>query len=198
MTDYPSNSNKLREEAVEEKRVNKVIEGGAKIKKKSAVKRFLDGLAPGDDQTIGSYILSEICVPLIKKGISEAVDSILYPGGSNRYRGVTRNESYTSYYNRPNSGRRSSERVESARRYDRRETVIIPSRGEAEKVLIEMEKCLDHYGLVRVTDFNEMVGITGNWTDHRYGWTDLMDARIERLRDGSGFEIKLPRPLPID
>ena len=55
---------------------------------------------------------------------------------------------------------------------------------------------MDTYGLVRVADLYDLVGITGNYTDNKYGWTNITRAEIVRTRDG--FMIKMPRAVPID
>ena len=61
-----------------------------------------------------------------------------------------------------------------------------------------LEKCLDGliYALDRFADLYDLVGITGEHTDNKYGWTNIRNAEIERLRDG-GYRIKMPRALPI-
>ena len=56
---------------------------------------------------------------------------------------------------------------------------------------------MEAYGLVRVADFYDLVGVTGNYTDNKYGWTNIRSAEIVRLRDG-GYVIKLPRAMQID
>ena len=70
------------------------------------------------------------------------------------------------------------------------------NRADAEEVLDSMLATIDKYGIVSVADMYDLVGITGNYTDNKYGWTDLRSARIERERDG-GYTINLPRALPL-
>ena len=76
------------------------------------------------------------------------------------------------------------------------EDVVLDNRGDAEDVLLEMESILDEYHMVRVSDLYELVGITGKWTDNKYGWTDLRTARVDHVRDG--YLIRLPRAKPLD
>ena len=59
-----------------------------------------------------------------------------------------------------------------------------------------MDELMDTYGLVRVADLYDLVGITGNYTDNKYGWTNIRNAEIVRVRDG--YMIKMPRAVPID
>jgi hypothetical protein len=59
-----------------------------------------------------------------------------------------------------------------------------------------MDELIETYGLVRVADLYDLVGITGNYTDNKYGWMNIRNADIVRVRDG--YMIKLPRAMPID
>lgn len=63
--------------------------------------------------------------------------------------------------------------------------VTVDSRGEAEEVFMKMQDLISEYGLVSVADFYDIVGIKGNYTDNRYGWTNIRNAESVRLRDGS-------------
>ena len=74
--------------------------------------------------------------------------------------------------------------------------IIIDTRGEAEAVLSRMDEIMDTYGLVRVADLYDLVGVSGNPTDNSYGWTNIRNAEVVRVRDG--YKIKMPRAMPID
>ena len=70
------------------------------------------------------------------------------------------------------------------------------SEGEAEDVLSRMDELIDTYGVVSVADLYDLVGISCNYTDNKYGWTNLRNAEPVRVRDG--YMLKLPKALPID
>ena len=74
--------------------------------------------------------------------------------------------------------------------------MILDNRGEAEDVLSRMDELVATYGLVSVADFYDLVGITGNWTDNKYGWTDIRSANVVHVREG--YIIKLPKALPLN
>ena len=59
-----------------------------------------------------------------------------------------------------------------------------------------MDELIEHYGIVSVADLYDLVGITGSYTDNKYGWTDIRTAQVVRVRDG--YKIKLPRAIPLD
>jgi hypothetical protein len=50
--------------------------------------------------------------------------------------------------------------------------------------------------LVSVADLYDLVGVTGNYTDNKYGWTDIRSASVIRVRDG--YMLKLPKALPLN
>lgn len=84
MEDYRSNSHKAKAEAKEaaEKKVDKVVTGNVKRKKKSEVSKFKDVFISEDVSNVKSYIFLDVLVPAIKKAVSDivkdGVDMMLY------------------------------------------------------------------------------------------------------------------------
>ena len=74
--------------------------------------------------------------------------------------------------------------------------IILESRGEAEEVLSHLLELVENYGVASVADLYELVGITGSFTDNKYGWTNLSTASVSRVRDG--YLLNLPNATPID
>lgn len=70
MDEYKSNSHKSKEEQKEtapEKRVEKVVSGTVKPKKKGEMQKFADVFISEDVNNVKSYILLEVLVPAIKR-----------------------------------------------------------------------------------------------------------------------------------
>lgn len=199
--DYKSNSHKVREEN-EEKKVEKVVRGKVKTKKKSEIRKFADVFIAEDVSSVKSYIIGEVLIPAAKKALSDIVtngiDMILYgsTGVSKRRNGSGSRASYSSYYDRDRRSDRDDRYSRISRTSYSYDDIILDNRGEAEEVLAGMDALLEQYQLVSVADLNELVGISGNYTDNRYGWTDLRSASIVRVRDG--YMLKLPRAMPIN
>ena len=201
MEGYKPNSHKSKEEqreSVPEKKVEKVISGTVKSKKKNEMQKFADVFISEDVSNVKSYILLDVLVPAIKKTISDIVtngiDMILYGGRSNDKKGSTASKvSYRSYYERGNDRRDYSSSMKTGYNYD---DIILDNRGEAEDVLSRMDELISTYGLVSVADLYDLVGITGNYTDNKYGWTDIRSASVIRVRDG--YMLKLPKVLPLN
>lgn len=208
MTEYKSNSHKSKEEQkdkneiVDRKKVEKITNGKVKTKKKSEIHKWTDIFLAEDVTNVKNYILDDVLLPAAKKAISDIVtngiDMLLYGETRSNKKEKGSRVSYSNYYDRDRDrydrdrdrGRR---RVRNGYDYD---DIILESRGEAEDVLDRMDDLLDTYGIVSVADLYDLVGIQGNYTDNKYGWTNLRNADIQRLRDG--YLLKLPKAIPLD
>ena len=74
--------------------------------------------------------------------------------------------------------------------------IILDHKHEADDVLITMDAILQEYGRVRVSDLYDLVGITPNPIDDRWGWVNLEHARVRRV--GVGYLIDVPVPIALD
>ena len=197
MEDYKSNSHKSKEEKTE-KKVEKIITGSVRSKKKSDVQKFADVFISEDIVNVKDYILMEVLVPALKKAVSDIVtngiDMILYgETGKTKKRSTGSKMSYRDYYD--SDDRRSSYSQTSRKGYSY-DDIILDNRGEAEEVLIRMDELIDTYGIASVADLYDLVGISGDYTDNKYGWTSLRSAQVVRVKDG--YLLKLPRVLPLN
>lgn len=191
MEEFKSNSHKSKELA--QKKVEKVVTGNVRTKKKSDIQKFASIFVPEDVNSVKDYILMDVIVPLIKKAISDTVEVILYPGGKKGGSNASK-ISYREYYDRDRRHDYSTPRVRSGYDFD---DIIFDTRGEAEQVLSSMDDLIDVYGTVSVADLYDLAGITGrNYTDNKYGWTDIRTARVVRVREG--YTLELPRALPLN
>lgn len=193
------NSNKYKAELVKKdqtnsdvpKKINKVVSGGVKTKKKN---KFITRFLKQDLRTLTSSVVDDVLIPAGKKVIQEAIDAILYPGGDGRSSSRRADKvSYGRYYER---NRREEPRRTQYNTYNYDE-LIFDTRADAEVVLSQLEELvLSKYGVASVADLYDLAGVTGTFTDNNYGWMDLRSARIDRCRDG--FTIVLPPAKPID
>lgn len=201
--DYKPNSNRYKKEQKsapdDRKKVEKVVKGTVKTKKKSGVSKLKDTFISEDVSNVKSYILMDVLIPAAKKAISDIVrdgiDMILY-GDTHRGRSSS-GASYVSYRSYSDRDRRDS-RYESSRSRTIYEPddIILESRVEAEEVLERMNELIDNYGIVSVADLYDLVGKTCDYTANRYGWTNIRNAEPVRVRDG--YLLKMPKVGPID
>ena len=199
----PDNSHKSRNEkkenkASEGKRVEKVIKGKAKVKK-NEMRKLTDVFISEDVANVKSYILMDVIVPAVKKAIYDLVvgtlDMSLYGGrGGGGKRSTADKVSYRDYnsVSRRDERTYNSNRTASGYSYD---DIVVDTRGEAETVLMRLDEVMEEYECVRVADLYDLVGVTGNYTDNNYGWTNIRNAEVVRVRDG--YKIKMPRAIPL-
>ena len=76
------------------------------------------------------------------------------------------------------------------------EDIRFAEREDADKVLFHMQKETDK-NVVTIADFKRFSGLAANWSDTRYGWTDLSEAKVFRSRNGK-YYLDLPEPISID
>lgn len=193
MDKYESNSFKARAEkaaAEERPKLEKVVNGTGKLKKKSGVSKFLRHFVSDDVTNIREYVFSDVIVPFVKETISKTVDVFLF-GNTKRSRTTGTKISYRSFYDEP----RGRYREEPSRQPAGYDDVTVDTRGEAEAVLEQLEDVIQTYGWARVSDLYDLVGISCPYTNNNYGWTNISSARIQRVRDG--FLIEMPKASPI-
>ena len=59
-----------------------------------------------------------------------------------------------------------------------------------------MSDLIETYESVSVADLYDLVGKPCNYTDNKYGWTNIRNVEPVRVRDG--YILKLPKAMPID
>lgn len=219
MENYPNNSYKAKtakpakdEQEVEPKKVEKVVAGEVVRRKKPLGKRFAETFIGGDAKSVMGYVMMDVLLPAAKDTIADAVsqgiERMLFgevrstsrrtgvrPSGSNGY------VSYNRYT--PNSSRIPDHRREDPRNASRRarnshnfDEIILPTRVEAEEVIDNLFQLLSKYDQATVSDLYDLVGVTGDYTDEKWGWTDIRGAGVTRIRNG--YLLDLPKPEPLD
>ena len=199
MEDYKPNSHRSKEmPATTEKKVEKVVRGAVKTRKKNGLEKAKGAIFSEDAANIKSYVVMDVLIPALKKAISDVVTNgieILLYGESGRTRrnSPSGSISYRNFYDRRDDGpRRLNAPVRNG--YDLND-IVLETRGEAEDVLARMDELVEQYGVVSVADLYDLVGITGNYTDNKYGWTNIRNAEPIRVRDG--YLLKLPKVTTI-
>lgn len=201
--DYKPNSYRSKEEGnsvpEERKRVEKVVNGTVKTKKKNGFAKFLGTFLADDVENVKDYALADVIVPALKKAVYDLItggaDMLIYgKGGKGGRRTVAGQVSYNNCFARRDDDRRPTARAASTQfSFD---DISFTNRGDAQVVLDLMDETLDRYKFVTVADMYDAAGITAPYTAAKYGWTDLRSAEVIRTRDG--YIIKLPRAMPIE
>lgn len=212
----PNNSDKAvrgEGEKVEEKKKLKPIvkKGNVAKKKRTVVDKFKDAFL-GESENLGDYIMYDVLVPAFRDTISDMGFGIIEKlFGNGRSRGGRssnivrdRGRSYVSYndsnVNKRNSGgrdrdgdRRDVDRGTRAR-HDF-ENIVFANKWEAEEVLDTLVALTIEYGEASVRSFYELSNIEAEYTDDKYGWTNLRDSYVDRSRNGWVIIFPPTRPL---
>lgn len=213
MTEFPSNSkNPQPQQPVDQgKKIEQVVSGEVSRRKKTLGRRFKEIFIGGDSKSVLNYIFMDVLVPQAKEMITEAAsqgfEKLIYgdsrPGGRRigpRPSGPSGYTSYNRYAARGNNPIGRSVREERlptvqlrAQEFD---DILLATRIEADTVLERMFDCLRDFQSVSISDLYQMVGISGSYMDHKWGWVDLHGASVMRVRDG--YILNLPKPQPLD
>ena len=155
-----------------------------------------DVFIASDVSSVKEYVFMDVLVPAVKNAIADIVTDgvsiLLFGESKGRRKSSASSVSYTKYYDRRDSGSSSANRTRSGYNY---QDVMVDTREEGNEVLSRMDEIIETYGMVSVLDMYDLVGITGNYTDNNYGWTNIRSAEVIRSRDG--YVIKMPKALPL-
>lgn len=199
---YPANTKEPID--VIEKKKKPIITGKIITREKSLGRKFAETFIGEDVSSVGSYIMHDVLVPALKSTISDIVtggiEMLLFGDtrGVNRRRGTgllgnTSRVSYTNFYSKPE---REASTPFIRTRAHMAQDIILENRWEAEEILSHLVDLIIDFGQATVGDVNEAAGIAGNFTDNKYGWTDLKYADVRKIREG--YLLNLPKPKLLD
>lgn len=200
---YPSNKGPGKQP--EEKKLTAIVDGAVR-RKQPMSKRVFGSLIQGDASSVFRYILEDVALPAAKdmltSMVSEGIERMVYGDSRSSTRRSTGRPSGTGgyiNYNRMTVPPRSEPRTgmsRTARSQHEFDEIVIPSRPQADDVLVRLEDLIDRYKVATVSDLYELVGESSSFADEKWGWTDIRDARVKRVRDG--YLLEMPRPEPVD
>lgn len=213
--DFPSNSHKSKVEPEAEPKREKlapVVSQPVSKRKKPLGKRIGETIAGDDMHTVGQYILMDVLLPAFKNTISDVVtqgiERALF-GDSARTRSQVQHRpaSHQQYaprtqYNRPTTtasarpvmggGPSISQRGRATHDFDE---IVFPSRGDAEIVLQELLGHIEKYQVATVHDFYDLVEISTDFTNVKWGWYNLNGVSVSRV--SGGYLLNLPQPIEL-
>lgn len=204
----PNNSNKAsrgegaepKESSPERKKLKPLVSKGSVAKKKRTVMDKFKESFLGESENLGDYVLYDVLVPAFRDTVSDMgfgiIERLFGTGRSSRGRSSNivrdKGKSYVSYNSNNNRRDRDNGRDldRGARARHDFDNVVFINKWEAEDVLSHMVDLVTEYGEVTVRDFYELSDIESEYTDDKYGWTNLRDAYVDRTRNG--FTIAFP------
>lgn len=179
-----------------------------KIRKEGLLKKFGRYILEDTIETAKEHTIKEILIPGIRNLLfdtfNEMVATMLFGDDAPRptagYRSATGRKvghtSYDKYYDDKQS-RRGNPKTAAYREMPRDpDDIILPSRAAVYNVLDEVDSIIRKYGQASIAQFYDAAGITGEWTDNRYGWENLNGVKISKVRDG--YMIIMPPTIVLD
>lgn len=199
---YGANSQKSKSpEPVEQPRVvGPIIKGEAIERKEPLRKKFLQAYAGDSAQSVGQYLLMDVIVPgtknIISDLVTQGINRLLY--GASRpaqSSGSIVGGSYRKFFNgstNSNQQGQNSQVVHQAQATHQFGEIILKNRSDAELVIDSLRELIETYGNAKVANLYSLVGITGDFTNQSYGWTNLSRAGVIPIREG--YLLDLPKP----
>lgn len=208
---YPGNSKKQRaEEAKSETarpEIKKIVTTSGTIRKASLGSRMRETFAGEGARETGTYVFFDVIIPAIKAmafdTITQGADRILFGGRDVIRSGMANAPRTRTNYNQISTkaannypgrnfeggGREISRAARNNHRFDE---ILLDSRGEAEMVLDTMQDLISRFQWVSIPEFYSMVDVTAEFTDEKWGWTNISTAQIRPSR--GKYVLILPSP----
>jgi hypothetical protein len=209
--EFPSNAHQAKDAKKEEpKKVEKVIQGEARTRKRPMHKRIVETFVGGNPKNVSEFVLFEVLIPaardLVVDTFQSGIERTFYGEvrSTRRPRGMGAPGGYSvghvDYRSRSGSGLAGSrqdprDRPSAQRRakaHDFRE-IILPTRAEADEVIDRLFALISQYEVATVADLYDLCGFTSSFTDVNFGWTDIRGAGATRIRNGE-YLLNLPQP----
>ena len=190
---YPSNS---FSEKKERPTVRKVAH--ARTRKVSLGEKVKNVLILGDFKESVTSSIQDIAIPylmdLISDSLCNIVQSIFQGGDSTPVSRRSNSRSpYRDYTRSYRDERRNRDNPRDKFDFD---SIVFDTMSDAENVLSELIEILDQAGEVKVSEFFKFAGVSRDYTDERWGWTNLSTAHSKRVADG--YILKLPKPEVLE
>lgn len=176
---------------------------GKKTKRKSILGIMFEDIIIKNFNDIKNTFVDEVLIPQTMDWLydlgTDFLSGILQSSSSSYKRrdsAFSRNIDYTSRFRNSVHGKRErrDERTEEVGDY---RDISFDTRDAAENVLSKMINNINRYdGTVTVRDLLSFTGFKTNYTDEKYGWTDLSKARV--FRQNGRYYLDLPEPLVIE
>ena len=193
----PTNSITSGNAEKHEKKFEKVTTGKVVTKEKNDIQKVASMFIAEDLKTVRDHIIKDVAVPKLQDFFADlmiATINMIFHGDDrprNNYNNYAQPSrvSYNRYSNQNSQQRPANAQINY-------QDVIFSSRGDADEVLGQMNDAVATYGSVSVADFYDLVGMTSNYTDNKYGWYGLNTAYIQPV--SGGYIIRLPKPVALN
>ena len=200
---YSGNSNRDKtQEEVPSKKVEQVT-GSAIQRKKPLGRRIAENFTGADAQNVGQYVLFEVVLPQVKDLIYDVGSSALQRAlfgdrGGKTYTSSSRRGYSPTPYSTISATPKQQMQHPVISASDEFGEIIVENRGKAQEVMDQMGNLIETYSMASVSDLKASVGLTGNFTDEKFGWVTMGGTDIRRVGGNQpGYLLIFPRPQEL-
>lgn len=207
--DLPGNSNVGKDRT--DKNLEQITVNAVSRRKKPLGQRFFSTFVAGDPKKVVQDVILDVLMPAARDMIADVVtrgfEQWIYgdsrtarsrtgsrPGGTNGYISYNR---YSANTPASMSPRREEDRGSSraARNATSLDDLVVGTRAEAETIIDRLFDIVSRWEQATVHDLYELVGITGEPIDQKWGWTSMEGSTFRRI--GTGYLLVLPKIEPL-
>ena len=187
-----------------EKKAKKVATGT--VKEKTFKQKVRDAFISDEVHDIKSYVVFDVIIPAIKETFRNlfvnSLDMALFgkvrQSAKTEQRGGSTYIAYDRLYQSRNGDVQPRQQKGGAPlRVNELDRVVFKDKADAIDVLSYMMDQIEEYHVASVADFVTAADLPVSPIHHKFGFYDLSEARVEELPDGTGYFIRLPRPVSI-
>lgn len=172
------------------------------VKKTSEFGKLMKSFFSKDIKEVMSDVGKDVLLPGLQRTfvdiVKNGVDMIVYGSRTNYRPNGVRDVQYSSYFN---NGARVERNTSNNLQPIRSNVFMVndityDSKIDADNVLYTLQDLINKYHKASVEDFYNASNLKPNFTDSKWGWTDLSGAYVYLTMDR--WAIKLPRAIPLE
>lgn len=177
------------------------------LKEKTFGQKVRDAFISDEIHDIKSYVVFDVIIPAIKQTFRNlfvnSLDMALFGKVQQSAKLDQRGGSTYIAYDRLYQSRSSNEIQQRQQkggaplRINELDRIVFKDKTDAIDVLSYMLDNIEEYHVASVADFVSAADLSISPIHHKFGWYDLSTASVEELPDGSGYYIRLPKPVQI-
>lgn len=200
---YVGNSNRDKQpDAKPVPKVEQITSAAGVQRKKSVSRRIAENFTGADASSVGQHVLFDVILPRVKDLIFDVGESALRRAlfGDGAKGIASRGSSVRGYtpYNTIATSATPKVMPQNNKPMvwasDEFGEIIVPSRGEAAEVMDKMGNLIETYGMASVSDLKAAVGLTGSFTDEKFGWITMGGTDVRRVGGNQpGYLLIFPR-----
>lgn len=170
-----------------------------KEKKVTGLAKLGKAIINDDFDQIGKSLVDDILIPSLKNTFAALgknfIDMLFFGESKGNYYGQGASGYHNSYKSNNGNNNNNKPVMQEIGDCFAFASPAIATRGDAERIIYKLNKVLDEWGYVEVSNMYELVNEIAPYTYNGYGWYNLNEAKAALGRDG--YYIRLPKPIPL-